>query len=105
MMLRPPVSTRTSTLCPYSTLFRSPARADARRAPDRDLAGAADPHRQFLLHRPWRDGRVAEGEVLALIGEVRAAPQAGDDVERLVGDGARAQIGRASCRERVCQYV
>src|SRR3546814_18037111 len=27
------------------------------------------------------------------------------EVERLAGEGLVAQIGRASCRERVCQYV
>src|SRR3546814_3306213 len=30
MIRRPPISTRTDTLCPYTTLFRSPASGDSR---------------------------------------------------------------------------
>src|SRR3546814_15480273 len=38
-----------------------------------------------------------------LIGELRAA---GHDIRRAaLGGGMGIQIGRASCRERVCQYV
>src|SRR3546814_11504949 len=35
MIRRPPRSTRTDTLFPYTTLFRSPAPADSRAPPDR----------------------------------------------------------------------
>src|SRR3546814_7277231 len=44
MIRRPPRSTRTDTLCPYTTLFRSPG-ADPHRAAGRDhLAGLAAGH-------------------------------------------------------------
>src|SRR3546814_6340132 len=51
MIRRPPKSTRTDTLFPYTTLFRS---ADA---PRRGAAAAA-PARRYLL---WRQGRAREG--------------------------------------------
>src|SRR3546814_15358612 len=61
LMIRlPPRSTRTYTLCPYTTLFRS-----AQRAPDRDTE-PGDPEARLLLPvaarqstvrtRPWRCG-------------------------------------------------
>src|SRR3546814_5748125 len=39
MIRRPPRSTRTDTLFPYTTLFRSPARGVGAGLPDLDLAG------------------------------------------------------------------
>src|SRR3546814_13708444 len=61
MVRRPPRSTRTDTLLPYTTLFRSPAgqtsRIDTVRAADRELGAllaeaehAIDPHRIAELH-------------------------------------------------------
>src|SRR3546814_3405296 len=41
MILRPPRSTRTDTLFPYTTLFRSPRRQPARRIADRPSFGHA----------------------------------------------------------------
>src|SRR3546814_11343772 len=73
MIRRPPRSTRTDTLFPYTTLFRSPE---------------AD--------------RSAVLAVKAVVDRIRAeARAAGFDVVGI----APAEIGRASCRERVCQYV
>src|SRR3546814_13461154 len=53
--------------------------------------------------REERDVAVAEGRRHAFLLLDRVANARGE-VE-LVGDRQRRQIGRASCRERVCQYV
>src|SRR3546814_15650453 len=103
MIRRPPRSTRTDTLFPYTTLFRSglidilaaAAEAEHRAAHrfDRDITGEdeqvgpADLRPVFLLHRPQQAARLVE---IAIVGPA---------VER--GE----EIGRASCRERVCKYV
>src|SRR3546814_17210930 len=107
MIRRPPRSTRTDTLFPYTTLFRS----------DAALVGPG----------------VVQGPqgLLELLGEERLhgipprlqsiavvqAHRIGIDLEDLdtavckrvvdpaVVDAGFAEIGRASCRERVCQYV
>src|SRR3546814_20462851 len=105
MILRPPRSTRTDPLFPYTTLFRSPRRTVKVKA-GRDCrwrAGdAARVDRQVL------GGDVGVGELMheAAVGTIfeQAADQIGEQV------AVRAhrrinEIGRASCRERVCQYV
>src|SRR3546814_12667164 len=113
MIRRPPRSTRTDTLFPYTTLFRS-ARASIRAQPFpenvrvmgtelRRLAEDAEP-----VVRD-RDGK-AGGPGLDAVGQPQPHDQAhGLDMRiaqdcRIVVD-RRAEIGRASCRERVCQYV
>src|SRR3546814_20456099 len=86
MIRRPPRSTRTDTLFPYTTLFRSPGDGKAaQRLCRRDRSGQAEGNRHH-------------------------DPEAGlrRSLLRPAGRGASAeclQIGRASCRERVCQYV
>src|SRR3546814_11560548 len=117
MIRRPPRSTRTDTLLPYTTLFRS-SKVQA----SRNLG--------FGNGRRWGGGGVASvpqarpypagGEDQLLGGEhgLLGIDPAGHVVERRVGrrhvfDEAldlpvqrdEAEIGRASCRERVCQYV
>src|SRR3546814_10448475 len=47
-------------------------------------------------------GRAAPPGVLRIVLEHRPVGSGGRDADREVG---RAEIGRASCRERVCQYV
>src|SRR3546814_11449076 len=106
MIRRPPRSTRTDTLFPYTTLFRSgldklelldidhnntgpwirnTLKAD--KAEDRDQALSA-------IYRVMRPGEPPTRETAeALFGGLFF------DAERY------DQIGRASCRERVCQYV
>src|SRR3546814_12435813 len=113
MILRPPRSTRTDTLFPYMTLFRSiePRRPifagerpcplgrtvdaiarDARLAP---IVGGKDRRRRI----DCKVGRDIAGDAeLAALIDFTAI---GVEMQR-VGAG---QIGRASCRERVCQYV
>src|SRR3546814_17640117 len=107
MIRRPPRSTRTYTLFPYTTLFRS-------------LHGGA-----FILpaapnaHLVMVAKLCRELEADAFIPDYRLAPfnrfpAPLDDCENasraLLDRGYQAsqiiiEIGRASCRERVCQYV
>src|SRR3546814_11838460 len=103
MLRRPPRSTRTDTLFPYTTLFRSHlqargpeagARADRLlRHPGRELQGREPRALRARLRRP--EGEPSRPHLLL--------------DHRLRPDGtlraARRQIGRASGRERVCQYV
>src|SRR3546814_15168539 len=98
MILRPPRSTRTDTLFPYPTLFRSHGRSS-------------------------RDGEPVPSEVAPHLG-VRQRENAIHDLvgaenpishrNRAFGDGVEQyerrrlvtrEIGRASCRVRVCLYV
>src|SRR3546814_19344700 len=102
MIRRPPRSTRTDTLFPYTTLFRAVSLS----------AGA--PYREKLLALPGflvgrgegRPGAVAEG--LALTGFFLARHLFHPHDKRLPAARRRLElrfeIGRASCRERVCQY-
>src|SRR3546814_19374262 len=104
MIRRPPRSTRTDTLFPYTTLFRSPeARISARvssqtsefampRIDIRALLGLYDPE-DSTDWGPIRAAQLNAGAHLALF---------------LLGVNvvsAALEIGRAACRERVCQYV
>src|SRR3546814_21126392 len=117
MIRRPPRSTRTDTLFPYTTLFRSG-------------------HATVLLQRRQRLGGALEGDDLGaeLLGSLAVVEGALDAADRrpleilplrevALGQdvGARrivvgiddvdhaaplgGEIGRASCRDRVCQYV
>src|SRR3546814_15342452 len=121
MIRRPPRSTRTDTLFPYTTLFRSLAQVVQRLDPRRrgafrtevgDAAGI-DPQ---VMAAGLDGGDPVELQAHGLLGEF--LPQAFDhalvelaDQHRVVGHVALVagdpaqEIGRASCRERVCQYV
>src|SRR3546814_20173025 len=108
MIRRPPRSTRTDTLFPYTTLFRSLyyrtrlglwiARAEDRigleAVPDWAPKAFGPRSGETAVHvfriSEAQDGRRAEVSRTWL----------DHSVARYV-----AQIGRASCRERVCQYV
>src|SRR3546814_13933049 len=71
MIRRPPRSTRTDTLFPYTTLFRSQQiGADLLGHPDHDFGRArtADDDDRPLPSRPWRRHRVAH-EHLAAVGD------------------------------------
>src|SRR3546814_20208804 len=98
MILRPPRSTRTDTLFPYTTLFRS---LGDQVLVAEIIAVNQDPYRhQITLNRGSRDG-VYRGQALVdaygIMGQiVDVAPNTCK---------ALLEIGRASCRERVCQYV
>src|SRR3546814_15477677 len=115
MARRPPRATRTDTLFPYTTLFRSDP-----------VVSVYWPIRDELDLIPWMRGLVERGIRVALpVVEERAQPltfrqwRPGCRMERGVwgipvpAEGERMtpdlviapEIGRASCRERGCQYV
>src|SRR3546814_15760369 len=123
MRRRPPRSTRTDTLFPYTTLFRSvwawSCRGDFRvsvigrqRDPHIALVGLErepPPDRDHPLNLFGEDGAdilrqrsigsktqfICKFSGIALEIALLGAPAVADAI----------QIGRASCRERVCQYV
>src|SRR3546814_12721462 len=116
MIRRPPRSTRTDTLFPYTTLFRSPQpilRALLVARPGRDPLPPAGPGRGDGTDRLGgpqaahaRDDRTGHRDPHDR-GEQGGARGAGP--RRGYGDRFRRprsdQIGRASCRERVGKYV
>src|SRR3546814_14714886 len=104
MIRRPPRSTRTDTLFPYTTLFRS--------------GGAVIVRRRRLLERPH--AAIAFEHIVsraAIAGNHRGLSRRARAVRALQGEPGGAtvagyrsglshdEIGRASCRERVCQDV
>src|SRR3546814_17008949 len=108
MLRRPPRSTRTDTLFPYTTLFRSSIRPDAEQTL-RDLSIRGDIIK--TMHRAMRrDGDAPDAGAFAVHDGAPSDPIVGRLVERglhdeLAGTAYAVKIGRASCRERVCQYV
>src|SRR3546814_15240930 len=112
MIRRPPRSTRTDTLFPYTTLFRSECR----------FAGKAAQHPGVGIEHLAENVKIGDTFSLGMRadGGNESAPEAVVDV--LGGVDAKAldmergypllvdvdhpgedKIGRASCRERVCQ--
>src|SRR3546814_11950847 len=101
MIRRPPRSTRTDTLFPYTTLFRSgpperPAQVDAKTARE---------HAEMMVGN-YVSSRGSFTNFMSLFGLLSQATIG------LTEDGKISlpaldglEIGRASCRERVCQYV
>src|SRR3546814_19374328 len=98
MIRRPPRSTRTDTLFPYTTLFRS--RVGRQRAV-MAAKRAQSPVEQREVHRLV--GRDAEPVVDESAREFAA--ETAHEVDREVDGDEFDKIGRASGRERVCQYV
>src|SRR3546814_19555379 len=95
MIRRPPRSTRTDTLFPYTTLFRS----------QRDEAAIL---RAIGIDQRIRDLRACRcGNALhAFDGCLRDRALHQPHARRQPRDvDDRGENGRASCRERVCQYV
>src|SRR3546814_12740847 len=123
MIRRPPRSTRTYTLFPYTTLFRSSQiyhlySAGHRYVTNNDAAGDDDLER-FLNAHP--DIRFFEVLFTAMSGVPRGKRLRRHEmrnvfdygrflpgsilVNDITGQDSEEKIGRASCRERVCQYV
>src|SRR3546814_15143665 len=103
MIRRPPRSTRTDTLFPYTTLFRS-AGFESAEAVEHSRKSHIECAREAFescdifvftlgLTETWRS-RV-DGTVFPVAPGVSGGTY----------DSERHEIGRASCRERVCQYV
>src|SRR3546814_11816044 len=113
MRRRPPRSTRTDTLFPYTTLFRSPnpetiASGDygvsrplfiyIKNAHRGVIPGLSEFVEEYMSEAALGpDGYLAERGLVALPADRRAAVQ-----EAVLG--GEHTIGRASCRERVCQH-
>src|SRR3546814_12798280 len=100
MIRRPPRSTRTDTRFPYTTLFRSTALPPWQgRGEGRALRTAREPRRE-----PARLPHACEPPRHALcVGRPTPPWLWHRPSDRLLPP--RREIGRASCRERVCQYV
>src|SRR3546814_17509972 len=108
MIRRPPRSTPTDTLFPYTTLFRSLGDPDIQPV----LATLDSTLGELLLAAA--NGRLAEIDaprfrdqasvtvVLASAGYPESSSK-GDVISGV--EDAEAEIGRESCRERVCQNV
>src|SRR3546814_11489544 len=100
LIRRPPISTLTDTLFPYTTLFRSPAfpgidrntrQIDVRqRTAFRCLTGITIGKR--------RNGHGVTLRNVAALGRCEAFPH-------FLRRADESEIGRAPCRESVCQYV
>src|SRR3546814_14477106 len=122
MIRRPPRSTRTDTLFPYTTLFRS---NQDKKVEDTTLALPAQIERKYLrvgddLFRSGRDEKpdmsikgqdgIRINKDHAIGDAVAIAKHNGWQSIRVHGsaDFKKAvylEIGRESCRERGCQYV
>src|SRR3546814_17433037 len=100
MLRRPPRSTRTDTLFPYTTLFRAvavAARSGVLRVDEElhlSVLPAEDEDPVVITLRANLDLRIGEVQlaevILAVAAQVRFS---------------WTKIGSASCRDRVCQYV
>src|SRR3546814_14227839 len=117
MLRRPPRSTRTDTRFPYPALFRSLPLAAAL------LKGRGNYVCHYHLARLSADERALKSK--AEIGQLRriqefsrqtrtgdrsdlaSVPEDADIWNRVTSkrENCLGRIGRASCRERVCQYV
>src|SRR3546814_13072118 len=102
MIRRPPRSTRTDTLFPYTTLSRSTEHpGDGAQILDPGALGAAGRTGADLEAGNFLDRGQLPEEFLEPVGAV--------DQVAIGGEGGLRQlvheIGRASCRESVCQYV
>src|SRR3546814_20751711 len=112
MLRRPPISTRIVTLFPYTSLFRSRASLRCfRRLP---IVTASGSSMHFLLVWPTEQPRRFRESASAFgrsCGGGRRLAVSVDLVEHLPGLQLRnrlrflVKIGRASCGERVWQYV
>src|SRR3546814_14137143 len=115
MIRRPPRSTRTDTLFPYTTLFRSDEGLIILGHPEQQLAGLETRAVTLFQHlRALDEGRdtvgIDELQCAALMwretpAEDRADVGVGDGFDHAFFDTlARFEIGRAACRDRVGRY-
>src|SRR3546814_11579521 len=101
MIRRPPRSTRTDTLFPYTTLFRS--------------VRSGRPKGNYFSPRGYGEtGRTERygcrnidcgGRSPRIVRDIRRGHRIGPSSRRLRSSIKSGQIGRESCRERVGQYV
>src|SRR3546814_18660355 len=119
MIRRPPRATRTDTLFPYTTLFRSRDQKRFSGRVDRYLSyypstttSMISPSVEFSLPRDWsltiggshgKDEYVENTRTHFL--DSRPSTLTSDACYCNESQSYEVEIGRASCRERVCQYV
>src|SRR3546814_20381758 len=126
MIRRPPRSTRTDTLFPYTTLFRSHVDVvaggyedwEAKRRPRnagkttarKDASSPPPPPRQQtkLSYKDQRDYELLPRRVEELEAQIVRDEQALSDPDLYVKEPERfaalSKSDRASCRERVCRF-
>src|SRR3546814_15301240 len=116
MIRRPPRSTRTDTLFPYTTLFRSiSVREVFQRLDPERVARELEPALIEAMDRITRDvaerfqpglwNALPEFVRKRLVQRVQAElPDLNTEIMGDVRDHIDRQIGRESCREGVCQY-
>src|SRR3546814_18356456 len=104
MIRRPPRSTRTDTLFPYTTLFRSPSLVLVW------VLGLMLAFNGGYWHEGWFHGKLLlvlglSGYHGWLIGYVKKLKRGLRPISEKRLRLLNEEIGRASCRERVCQDV
>src|SRR3546814_14583675 len=111
MIRRPPRSTRTDTLFPYTTLFRSvcltPAVPSPIPVPYPNMAISANANPGTIVDNVLIVAMPAlnlGSEILLSFGD-EGGSAGGGVVSHMIMGQTKFEIGRASCRERVCQYV
>src|SRR3546814_12661238 len=112
MIRRPPRSTRTDTLFPYPTLFRSTDLTYIEEAARRmqslvqDLLALSRAGKSAMRLQATSLTTCADDAIDALAERIRetGAEVVRDELPAVMGDRT-LKIGRASGRERVCQYV
>src|SRR3546814_17820687 len=112
MIRRPPRSTRTDTLFPYTTLFRSVVSQAAEPAVPRHVAIIMDGNGRWAKARGLPRNLGHRQGVDAVREVVRGCRTLGIRYLTLYAFSSEnwkrpqsEEIGSASCRERVCQYV
>src|SRR3546814_17481967 len=109
MIRRPPRSTRTDTLFPYTTLFRSTSHPSSLPAPSSKAATCMFAPGPYARHIISNGDNIMARFALALAATLACSTsvwaQAAPDADAKKEDQWDVKIGRASCRERVCQYV
>src|SRR3546814_14481252 len=101
MIRRPPRSTRTDTLFPYTTLFRSTSW--------NQIVGSSIVYGFFQLSHGNRVCDLPSTKPQLIIAmfsflPIGSDPSKVDPLPRAIYS-VHSKIGRPSCRERVCQYV
>src|SRR3546814_11070076 len=115
MIRRPPRSTRTDTLFPYTTLFRSAQNNNTSRIRLAYFGGRPVVETEFAAFVDqtdlWSKIETAAAEIGAVVDVMDTRPRVehySPGPNRMPSPGSKPdpeQIGRASCRGRVCQYV
>src|SRR3546814_20269831 len=119
MIPLPPRSTRTDTLVPYTTLFRSvtaqrrserltdvPVSVTALSAATIAATGVTDTYSLQQITPGLRMERLGGYTQPSIRGVTAGSTSPGSEANvAIYVDGIYQQIGRASCRERVGQYV